>query len=62
MDSRIPWHQAPGLLFGPRALVSVESEDHAGVPGHHLHPFVVDGVRDGGRAVGAGLQDQVLAG
>ena len=31
-------------------------------PGHHLHPLVVDGVRDGGGALGAGREDQVLAG
>ena len=32
------------------------------VPGHHLRPVVVDGIRDGGRAVGAWREDQVLAG
>ena len=40
-----PWipglsrHQAHGLLPRSRAVVPVEPEDHAGVPGHHLRPL-----------------------
>ena len=63
-----PW--IPGYLgikhldyfLDPGTLVSVQSEDHARVPGHHLHPLLVDGVRDGRRAFGAGREDQILAG
>ena len=58
----LPRHQAPGLLPRSGAVVSVQPEDHAGVPRHHLRPLLVDGIRDGGRALGARRQDQVLAG
>ena len=62
VDSRLSGDQAPGLLPRSRSLVPVQPEDHARVSGHHLRPLLVDGVRDGGGALGARREDQVLAG
>ena len=63
-----PW--IPGYLgikhmdyfLDPGTLVRIQPQDHARVSRYHLHPLVVDGVRDGGGTLGAGRQDQVLAG
>src|SRR6185503_841230 len=60
LDSRISGNQAPRLLPRSSALVRVEPEDHAGVSRHHHGPILVDGVWNGGGALGSGGKDQVL--
>ena len=62
VDSWLPGREAHGFLSRPRIVVPVPFKNSSGISRHHLCPFVVDGVRDGGGAIGAGRQDQVLDG